>query len=166
LRGRKPKPTTLKLLEGYQRDRINFQSPNLEVSLPDPPEHLDPLALKEWHRIASILERMRVLTEADGAALAIYCESFSRWIRARADVQKRGMVLEQEHIRKDKKGAVAEQYTVVKLNPAIQVEHASKLIMLRVLTEFGLTPSSRCRIKGGAPERKDRLAEFLQKKKG
>ncbi|NLD95616.1 MAG: phage terminase small subunit P27 family, partial [Synergistaceae bacterium] len=77
-RGRKPKPTALKLLEG---DRGKGRRP-LNKNEPIPPEGaikcpswLLPEAKKEWKRLAPALEAMRVLTVADLKAFEGYCQA-------------------------------------------------------------------------------------------
>src|SRR6056297_3348266 len=44
------------------------------------PEHLDPVARKEWRRLARPLFEAGILTVADRAAFAAYCQAWSRWI--------------------------------------------------------------------------------------
>ena len=52
MRGRKPKPTDQKRLEGNPGKRqLNDQEPEPEVAIPDCPEHLDPEARAEWQRV-------------------------------------------------------------------------------------------------------------------
>lgn len=161
MRGRKPKPTKLKLIDGTRPDRINTAEPVATPGRPDPPTHLDQVALEEWHRLIPVLEGMQVLTVADGSALAIYCEAHSRARAAQADIEKRGLMIETRYERKNKAGEVVEEQTVVKLNPSTQVVNAANTVMLRVLTEFGLTPSSRSRIKADVAPAVDRLTAFL-----
>ena len=83
MRGRKPKPTTLKLLAGNPGHRpLNGQEAVEPAELPDCPEHLDKDAQAEWQRISPILSEMNLLSSADRAALAAYCVCYGRWVSA------------------------------------------------------------------------------------
>ena len=65
-RGRKPKPTALKLLEGNPGKRpINEHEPIPPKGTVKCPTWLEPEAKKEWKRLAPSLEAMGVLTQAD-----------------------------------------------------------------------------------------------------
>ena len=70
-RGRKPKPTALKMLEGNPGGRpLNTKEPKPEKKAPRCPSWLEDEAKKEWKRMAKVLENMGLLTEMDMAAFA------------------------------------------------------------------------------------------------
>ena len=72
-RGRKPKPTALKVLEGNPGKRpLNDHEPIPPKGELKCPSWLLPEAKKEWKRLASSLEAMGVLTMADLTAFAGY----------------------------------------------------------------------------------------------
>jgi P27 family predicted phage terminase small subunit len=150
-RGRKPKPTVLKLLAGSRADRINPAEPVPGLVAPEPPDHLDRAALDEWKRLTPILMEMGILSKADGAALALYCDAYSRWLRARMDVLKRGSIVETAA-------------GTLKLNPHIYLINSSMRLMKELLVEFGCTPSARSRVSVVMVKR-DELSEFLGRKK-
>lgn len=65
-RGRKPKPTALKELEGNPGRRpLNGAEPKPERKAPRCPSWLEEEAKKEWRRMGRILEQMGLLTEMD-----------------------------------------------------------------------------------------------------
>jgi phage terminase small subunit len=71
MRGRKPKPTYLKVLEGNPGRRPpNAGEPKPARRAPTCPSHLCPAAKAEWKRLAQQLSVLRILTELDRAALA------------------------------------------------------------------------------------------------
>ena len=75
-RGRKPKPTALKVLEGNPGKRpLNDHEPIPPKGELKCPSWLLPEAKKEWKRLASSLEAMGVLTMADLTAFAGYCQA-------------------------------------------------------------------------------------------
>ncbi len=77
MRGRKPKPTRLKLIEGNPGKRpINGREPKPPGSLPSCPAHLSATAKTEWKRLARSLNRIGMLTEIDRAAMAAYCQAY------------------------------------------------------------------------------------------
>ena len=82
-RGRRPKPTAIKRLEGNRSKRpLNEDEPELPVGCPNCPPHLSAAAREEWERLAPPLYRIGVLTVADRAAFAAYCQAHGRWVEA------------------------------------------------------------------------------------
>ena len=86
-RGRKPKPTAVKIAEGNPGERrINGSEPRPPASLPasllDCPSHLSNEAKLEWDRIAVSLNRVGLLTQADRSTMAGYCQCYGRWVEA------------------------------------------------------------------------------------
>ena len=78
LRGPAPIPTAIRRYEGNPGKRpLNVWEPQPKTVRPAMPRHLDEIARKEWKRLCPMLERMRVLSEADGIALANLCVDYS-----------------------------------------------------------------------------------------
>ena len=68
-RGRKPKPTAVKVLEGNPGKRsLNTAEPKPEKKAPRCPSWLEDEAKKEWKRMSKQLEQLGILTEIDMAA--------------------------------------------------------------------------------------------------
>jgi P27 family predicted phage terminase small subunit len=133
------KPTTLKILEGNPgHQKLNLDEPQPEVGVPECPTELTGEARKEWGRVCAILTACRVLTMADRAALAAYCQCWSRWLQAERHVTRRGQVLSKP----DKQGHRWEYP-----NPAVSIAHRAAEQMRRLMQELGLTPASRSRIR-------------------
>ncbi len=95
-------------------------------------------ARKEWTRTGGILLRMRVLTEADLAAFAVYCVVYGRWVQAEDDVRRRGVMVPAKPRSKN-----------LVQNPFLGIANKALQQMVRLLAEFGLTPSTRTRIVAG-----------------
>ncbi len=137
-RGRKPKPTKLKLLTGNPGKRpLNEREPQptLVASLPKPPRHLSPAGREEWLRVGSLLLRTRVLTEADLTALSAYATVYGRWMTAECEIKRKGILVP------------ASPGSKAKIqNPMLPVANKAFQQMSQLLGEFGLTPSSRTRI--------------------
>ena len=70
-RGRKPKPTAIKELEGNPGGRpLNPNEPRPDKKAPRCPSWLEEEAKKEWKRMGRMLEQAGLLTEMDMAAFA------------------------------------------------------------------------------------------------
>lgn len=83
--------------------------------------------------------RLNLLTIVDRAALAAYCQAWGRWVEAEANIQRFGAVI------KTPKGLPL-------VNPYLRIAERAIDQMRKFLVEFGMTPSSRSRIKGSDPE--------------
>ena len=134
MRGRKPKPTHLKLLEGNPGRRpIKDAEPTPKGDLPTCPAHLGPSAKAEWKRLARDLNRIGLLTMVDRAALAVYCQSWGRWVEAERKLQDTPPLL------KTPAG-------YIQISPWLTIANKERELMARYMAELGLTPSSRTRL--------------------
>jgi len=79
-----------------------------------------------------MLERLRVLTEADRGAFVVLCETFALWRAANRKVLELGLVASTE------KGDV--------VSPYVRIVQTATTHLRALLAEFGLTPSSRSRV--------------------
>ena len=150
-RGRKPKPTALKLLEGNPGKRqLNMNEPHLQQKLPPAcPDWLEEEAQAEWHRLAKTLFEMGILTDLDVAPFASYCQAYARWREAEEFISQHGSIV------KTKSG----YWQTV---PQVSIAHTNQKAMLQAAAEFGLTPSARSRIiAGNAKKEKVDEMEFL-----
>ena len=118
-RGPKPRPTA---------------SPKLkEGGLPRCPGHLDEVARKEWRRLARPLFEAGILTVADRAAFAAYCQSYSLWAEAVRKLQETPKLI------KAPSGYVQQ-------SPWIGIANKQQELMGRYMSELGITPTSRSRL--------------------
>ena len=134
--GGKAKPRAAKELAGtFRKDRHNLNEPTLPVyeKAPGPPTHLTGDARKAWHRVAEILTTMGVLTEADLQALEAYCVVVARWQDAEAQLKQYGVML-------TKGGSLFP-------SPYLRIAEDCLKQMRAWMNEFGITPSSRSRVK-------------------
>jgi P27 family predicted phage terminase small subunit len=152
MRGTKPKPTKLKILEGAQPCRINRSAPEALPGLPEPPEFLDDVGRAAWDRMVRLWDEMGALSRSDGEALTLYCTTFSRWRSAMAKVAEHGLVGQ----------TAAGGY---KASPYVGVAERCEAQLIRLLAEFGGTPSSRSRVHTSEGGPKDSLDEFMAKRK-
>lgn len=133
MKGRKPKPTAMKLIAGNPGNRpLNQHEPVPPPGSPTCPPDLGDDARGEWDRITAELDAMGILARTDRAALAAYCAAYGHWMAAERGLRSDGMFYEANGLRK--------------LNPASREARDWLGVMRQYLTEFGLTPSSRTRV--------------------
>ena len=148
VRGRRPKPTRIKLLTGNPGKRpLNHDEPKPEIAVPDCPVELGLVARKEWERMIGELSQLRILTNLDRAALAAYCGAYAMWAEATEAIQKYGSMV------KSPSG-----YPVQ--SPYVAIANRQTEIMMRIASEFGLTPASRSRISAPAPPEHDLFSAY------
>lgn len=133
-RGRKPKPTAIKILEGNPGKRpLNQNEPKPEKKAPKCPKWLEPEAKKEWRRMSKTLEAIGVLTQVDATAFAGYCQAYARWKEAEEFLTKHGTIF------KTPSGYIQQV-------PQVSIAQTYLKIMKDFCSEFGLTPAARSRI--------------------
>ena len=97
MRGRRPKPTRLKVLTGNPGKRpLNNAEPRPEAAVPNCPDELGETARREWNRLVGELASLKLLTNFDRAALAAYCGAYALWAEA-TEAIARGEVLYRQH---------------------------------------------------------------------
>lgn len=149
MRGRKPKPTAVKELEGNPGKRaLNKKEPKPENKIPPCPKHLTDVARKEWRRVTKELFALGIITRLDQAALAICCTAWADYVKACEMLE-----LEGEVIISDKGGAYQ--------NPWMAIKKRSMDQVMKFYAEFGMTPSGRSRVKVETPSEEDALALML-----
>lgn len=159
MKGRKPKPTYLKLVTGNPGKRtLQKNEAKVIFAVPSPPAHLADEAKVEWGRVSEELYRIGLLSGVDRAALAAYCQSYARWAQAeraivelgKADLLTGGLMI------KTSNGNAIQ-------NPLVGVANKAAADMVRYAAEFGMTPSARSRIAARPDEddKSDPAAEFF-----
>jgi P27 family predicted phage terminase small subunit len=152
MRGRKPKPTVLKIREGNPGKRaLNACEPTLPAGVPDRPAMLTGEAAAEWERVVPLLDEMGLVSRADRAALAAYCTAYARWVHAEEQVAKYGTI-----VKSPDKGFPMK-------SPYLTVADQALETMRKFMVEFGLTPSSRSRIRlPGKGTAQDEFEAFVE----
>jgi len=160
-RGRPPKPTAQKILEGNRGrrplDPLEPKPPEIaeESALPPPPPHLTPFAAEIWKKeLGPLLVQMRVLTEADLTALAILCQAEARRRVFEKDVQTNGVFQEVTTVTGDVVQRTRDVYKELE-RITIRVSH--------LLLQFGFTPASRPKVQSvpdGGKKKKGEEEEY------
>lgn len=154
MKGRKPTPTTLKLNRGNPGKRA---LPKHEPAPPAGklvcPKHLSSVARGEWKRLAADISTW--VRPVDRAALAAYCQIYSRWVEAEKKLASEGAVIQM---------AFGDSERPVK-NPWLLVAEKALEQMHRFMAELGITPSSRARVQEVMPASESGgLAKLVGKK--
>ena len=137
VRGRKPKPTAIKELEGNPGHRaLNCYEPTPDRRAPRCPSWLEDEAKKEWKRMGAVLEQYGLLTDMDMAAFAGYCQAYARWKEAEEFITQHGTMVRTPN-------------GYLQQVPQVSIAQTNLKILLRFCEQFGLTPSARSRIVAG-----------------
>lgn len=164
-RGPPAKPRVYRPMSG-NRDLAGHRNlpPDLacERGIPGMPDWLSREAKAEWRRIAPELDRVGVLCKVDRAALAAYCQAWAELADASRLLDKEGRIIDVDVY--NKLGEVVG--SVKKVHPAVKLQSLGFARVKQFLGEFGLTPSSRVRLKGvagaaGNGEKADPAEEFF-----
>ena len=134
MRGRRPKPTHLKLLHGNPgKRRLNPHEPKPRDGIPTCPSHLSPSAKAEWKRLVHQLHDMNVLCTLDRSTLAGYCQAYGRWVEAERKLQETPAILKMPS-------------GYLQQNPWLTIANKQLELMHRYATELGLSPAARSRV--------------------
>lgn len=117
MRRRSKEPTALKVLRGsYKKNpqRRNHAEPVAPEGRPRCPSHLNAVAKCRWKYMCQMLEEMHLQTPANMAALEIYCSSYATW---REELNRTA--------------------------PDRRLTKQCEETMIRILIQFGFTPSAR-----------------------
>ena len=115
--------------------------------------NVEPLAVAKWNELVPILLGMNVLTTGDGEALATLCEVYAAAQACLLELRASGPT-----IKTDLGG--------VKPNPAGSLYKGLVSLQSSLMTEFGLTPSSRVRLGTKQDQPQDELADFFSRHLG
>lgn len=152
-RGRKPKPTAQKKLEGNGGKRkLNTQEPQFApIKGFEPPEWLNEIAALEWCRVAPQLAAQHMLADVDKSQLEAYCVAYSRWRKAESLVEQQIAMSEKPR----PAGSVLELPLGMEFKapsgypqqiPQIGTANTYLAQMRALASEFGFTPAARARL--------------------
>lgn len=175
MRGRKPKPSHMKVVTGNPGRRpLNENEPKPEIKIPTCPGHLTSSARTEWRRISRELESLELLSQIDRAALAAYCQAYGRWVEAENGLKRLEAQARQDFKAAKERGdetAILKSGMTQKTGNGIEIQHpligianSALDLMRKFLVEFGMTPSARSRISvGGKKKNADKAESYFAK---
>lgn len=133
-KGRPPKPTHLKIIEGNPGKRRLAPTVKAPPSRPTCPDYLAPYAKTVWRRLVPLLDAMGILTRVDRDTMAAYCASVARFKEASEVLNKTGVLVQGQ-----RKGQAVK-------NPAIQIQRDAIRDIATFSSMFGLSPADRHRL--------------------
>jgi len=152
MKGRKPKPTVLKIIEGNKGKRkLNTQEPKPRNPKPRCPIHLSKAARSEWRRLAHDLHRIGLLTHADRTIMTLYCESYAAWMEVKKTFKDEGS----QWVLQTNRGNWVR-------NPLVGIMVKLEDQIRKACQEIGLSPTSRVRIQIPGVSVEDDLEELLK----
>ena len=156
-RGRKPKPTHLKVVTGNPGKRqINKNEPQPDLSTPAPPPHLSDEAKVEWGRVCDQLYRLKLLSDIDRASLAAYAQAYGRWVQAERALAK---MAESDGVTKGLLVKTRNGNAIQ--NPLVGTANKAMADMMRYAAEFGMTPSARSRLTTDGEDKEDPARRYF-----
>lgn len=129
--GKGPMPTPTAILErrGSKLAKSRRGEPQFDRGRPSCPSWLTREGKAEWNRVVKQLDNAGVMTEADRAALAAFCDAWSDYVIAAAAVKEAGKLT--EAIRRG----------------LVKAKTAARDALLKASDRFGLNPAARSRVK-------------------
>lgn len=159
----RPRKDTSALTGAYTKDamkerveaenRLKGNSDNLVA-----PEfiRLDEVAMTKYEELVNELKQVEVIANVDVDLLAVYADTWSKYIKATKMLMMQSMVEEQEN----KLGAITKMQ-----NPYIKIQQSYADRLIKISSLFGLSPADRTRIAHLNPSDKndkpDPLLELL-----
>jgi len=150
-RGPKPQPASVKKLlgnPGKRKIRPDLPAP---PGAPPMPKRLmvEPVAVEKWQELVPLLLNLGTLTLADGEALATLCEVYAATQACLLELRASGPVMHTD-------------LGGVKPNPAGPLYRGLVSLQASLMSEFGLTPSSRVRLGGKEEKQSDEVEDFFK----
>lgn len=134
MRGRKPTPTALRLIQGNPGRRpLPSGEPRPKAKVPSRPKWLEPEARREWTRVCRELAALGILSILDRAMLALYCVAWGDYVELVALIKKEGWT-------------VGTGEGGVKRHPAASSLREAHDRVRSAASELGLTPAARVRL--------------------
>lgn len=135
MRGRKPKPTYLRVLEGNPSERpLNKQEPQPKADLLAPPHWLNDRQKDLW-RYALQTSPPGLLKDLDGSIFTIWVVACDMHTEAVQKVNQYGQMVK------------SPQTGTPMQSPYVSIMNKQAMIMMKAAAEMGFTPSSRSRVK-------------------
>jgi P27 family predicted phage terminase small subunit len=158
MKGRKPKPTHLKLIQGNPGRRpLNKAEPQpARGAMPLPPAELGPDAKITWAQVAPELWRSGVLTSIDHTVLRFFAISVGRAIEAERIIAEMGRDELTRGLMIKTAGGNAIQ------NPMLAIANRAMADAVKYGAELGLSPASRSRISAVEPSAPDPGDEYFK----
>ena len=146
MKGRKPKPTALKLLHGTRKSRINNREPRPKGAIGAPPDWLDDVSKEYW--LATVASMGKSWTAAERGPFEMLCKSYSRWNQMEKELEAKGTTYYPFGVQEFIIGGVTKLVGETRSRPQVAIMRLYYKQYCQLCAEFGITPSARTRIIG------------------
>jgi phage terminase small subunit len=168
MKGRKPKPTGLRLIEGNREHRTIHQDsePKPAAGEPPRPDSLSPAALEHWDFLIDHLRAMNILAMSDQGLIMSAAMAFGQ----ASEIQREVVALSAdiESLRRAGDGSEADIESMkLAFKMGKQIDEKRRLINTTLATlsrfeaDLGLSPTARTRIKIDKPQPKSKRERLL-----
>jgi P27 family predicted phage terminase small subunit len=142
MKGRKPKPTSLRLIEGNREHRTIHKElePQPEKKAPPCPAELRGDERKAWAYLILELGKMGTLASSDRGQITGYCHAWGLWCRAKRKLNDLGAG------GKDAEVITTENGNYIQ-NPWLSIANRAMADCVKYGAELGLNPVQRTRVK-------------------
>lgn len=131
--GRKPKPASLRQLEGNPGKREIKEPIASSNKFPSCPSWVCEHGKREWNRMAKILDPLKLVDDIHRATFAVYCHNYGLMVEYAKKIEQYGDTVENN-------------YGYIKKSPYVEMFNQAEASMQKAAVEFGLTPSAQVRI--------------------
>jgi P27 family predicted phage terminase small subunit len=129
-----------------------MDEPVVAMDLPEPPDYLSDRARVEWARAGALLKDAGLMTPLDAVAFGRFCQLVARISEAEEGLAKHGLLVKSTS---NNGGPMVSPYLSI-------VNQCSKQLVL-LCAEFGMTPSSRSRVRVDNQVPNDDFERFLRR---
>lgn len=156
MKGRKPKPTALRLIEGNLGHRsINRNEPKPRTAAPPRPSILQGEERKAWEYLVRELKQMGTIASSDRASLTAYCHWWGGFMKAKGKLKELAAA-ENPHpeVIETSSGNFIQ-------NPWLSIANTAAKELAKISEKLGLDPTSRARLTLPAPNSMSLRDELL-----
>ena len=155
MRGRKPKPTHLRLITGNAgKRRINKHEPKPSGHLTEPPDWFTPAQIETWrHAIANAPAGL--LRKLDRGVLTVWTVAATLHQEAASKLNDSSLLVRGPARQADLFGGEPVPRGAPVPNPFLSILHKQANIMMRAAEQLGFSPASRARVEISTPDEDD-----------
>ena len=148
MRGRKPLTAQQRQEHGTGGTKPREDVPDPVAGMPDCPDHVVGEARKEWDRMGAQLLKEGRMAYVYRSVLAQYCVTYGHWVDAERHLAEEGLVQVSGNGRSSP-------------SPYFVIATRSWELLLKAVTELGISPGSASRVSVVAPAAKPKTALSL-----
>ncbi|CAI0745271.1 MAG: phage terminase small subunit P27 family [Serratia grimesii] len=155
-------PTHLTLVKGNPSKRaINKNEPKPPSGVPPTPKHFDKQGKYWFKRIGEELDAVGVMSTLDAKALELLIEAYVEYRHHCDTLDREGYTYAVFSDEEPDEGKPRE-IRMIKPHPAAVMKADAWKRIRAMLSEFGMTPSSRSKVNPAGPDVVDPMAEFMK----